>query len=284
MKLSYYPGCSLKTSSRFYEESIKKVFSRYGIELEEIDDWSCCGASAAHTVDEGLARLLPARNIAIAERRDNPVFAPCSACYIRTREANEMIRDNGAFAAAVNEAIAPLACEGILEVKNIIEVFEEYAGVEAIAASVKRSLSGLKVAPYYGCVLTRTVRMTPSDDSENPTGMDDLLSALGARVLQWPYKMECCGAAKTVTDKDVTRRLSEKIMTMAVRLGADAVVTPCPLCQMNLDLLPLLGSAGPVVPVLFLTEVFELALFGAIAAKGPHIIGVEGALNKVRGA
>ena len=281
MRLSYYPGCSLKTSSRFYEASIRKVFSHYGIELEEVDDWSCCGASAAHTIDEHLAHLLSARNLALAEARDYPLFAPCSACYIRSRMTNEKVRDDADFQTEVNKALAPLVCEGTLEVKNIIEVLEEYVGVEAMAKNNRHDLSGLKAVPYYGCVLTRTMRITPYDDKENPESMDVLIEALGMKVVAWPYKMECCGAGKTLTDKDVTRRLSEKIMDMAITLGADVIVTPCPLCQMNLDLLPLIGRTAASLPVLFLPEVFELALFGSLTGTGSHIIPADGVLKKI---
>jgi heterodisulfide reductase subunit B len=282
MKLSYYPGCSLKTSSRFYETSIKKAFTFYGIELEEVDDWSCCGASAAHTVDEKLAHLLAARNLALAEKRDQAFFAPCSACYIRSRMTNEKIRDDADFQTEVNEAIGPLKCEGTLEVKNIIEVLDDYVGVETIGRTRKYDLSGLKVVPYYGCVLTRTMHMKPFDDKENPESMDSLLQALDIKVLPWPYKMDCCGAGKTLTDKDVTRRLSEKIMDRAITAGAHAIVTPCPLCQLNLDLLPLIGRDKPAIPVLFLSEVFELSLFGSMEGAAAHIIAAEGVTKDIR--
>ena len=284
MKLSYYPGCSLKTSSKFYEASIKKVFGSYGIELEEVDDWSCCGASAAHTLDERLAHLLPARNLALAEKRDQTFFAPCSACYIRSRMTNEKIREDADFQVEVNRAIAPLTCEGTLEVKNIIEVLDEYVGRESIARKKKYNLSSLKLVPYYGCVLTRTMRITPFDDKENPESMDRLLEALGIAVLPWPYKMECCGAGKTLTNKDVTRRLSEKIMDRALLAGADAIVTPCPLCQLNLDLLPLIGRAKLSLPVLFLSEIFELALFGKMDGAASHIIPADALVKKVKEA
>jgi heterodisulfide reductase subunit B len=128
------------------------------------------------------------------------------------------------------------------------------------------------------------MRVKPFDDRENPQSMDRLLEALGISVLSWPFKMECCGAAKTVTDKDMTIRLSERIMDRAVRTGADAIVTPCPLCQMNLDLLPSLGSEAQVVPVLFLSEVFELALYGEMVGLGSHLVAADGVVKKIKGA
>jgi heterodisulfide reductase subunit B2 len=279
--LTYYPGCSLKTSSKFYETSIKNVFSSYGIEIQELPDWSCCGASAAHTVDDRLAHALVARNLALAEKRDYHMFAPCSACYIRSKTTNERIRQDKAFREDINNVIFPLKCLGTGEVKNIIEVLHDHVGIELIARRLKYDLSALKVVPYYGCVLTRVMGMEPFDDKENPTSMDSLLWALGVELIDWPYKMECCGASKTLTNKDVTCALSGKIMDRAALLGADAVVTPCPLCQLNLDLLPYLGRIEKTLPILFLSEVFELALFGRLTGGNSHVIAIDEVVKKV---
>ncbi len=178
--------------------------------------------------------------------------------------------------------IAPLHCTGTIEVKNIIEVLRDHVGLERIAKDLPYDLSFIKIVPYYGCVLTRIPEVDVFDDVEDPTSMDDLLWTTGAKLVNWPYKMECCGASKTLTNKDVTARLSGKIMDMAISVGADVIVTPCPLCQMNLDLLPYLGRTENNLPVLFLTEVYELALFGKLAGSSSHIIPVDGLLKKAR--
>jgi heterodisulfide reductase subunit B len=280
--LTYYPGCSMKTSSKFYETSLKEIFSFYGIGLKELDNWSCCGASAAPTIDEKIAYALVARNLSLAEREERHLFAPCSACYNRSKVVNEKLRKDKALRDEINEAIHPLKCLGTTEVKNIIEIFHEYIGIERIARSMAYDLSDLKVVPYYGCVLTRIMKMDAFDDKENPTSMDKLLWAAGVEVAGWPFKMECCGASKTLTNKEATLRLSGKIMDMAVTVGADAIVTPCPLCQLNLDLLPYLGRAEKNLPVLFLTEVYELALFGKLTGSSSHIIPTDGLLHKVK--
>lgn len=280
--LTYYPGCSLKTSSKFYDASIKEVFSFYGIELKELDDWSCCGASAAHTVDETLAHGLVARNLGMAEKEGAHFFAPCSACYNRSKITNERLREDRDLRDEINEVIAPLKCLGTIEVKNIIEVLRDYVGLERIAKGLVYDLSGIKVVPYYGCVLTRMMRVKPFDDREDPRSMDMLLWAAGMELVTWPFKMECCGASKTLTNKDMTFRLSSRIMDTAQALGADAVVTPCPLCQMNLDLLPYLGRESGNLPVLFLSEVFELSLFGKLCCRGSHIIPVDSVVEKVK--
>jgi heterodisulfide reductase subunit B len=271
----------METSSKVYDASLRKVFSFYGIELKELDDWSCCGASAAHTIDETLAYALPARNIALAEKDGNHFFAPCSACYNRAKITNDKIRKDTVLRAEINSIIAPLTCRGTIEVKNIIEVLRDHVGLERIAKSIVYDISSIKVAPYYGCVLTRIPKVEVFDDVENPTSMDDLLWVTGMDLVSWPYKMECCGASKTLTNKDVTARLSGKIMDMAISVGADVIVTPCPLCQMNLDLLPHLGRAEKNLPVLFLTEIYELALFGKLGGSSSHIIPVDALLKKV---
>lgn len=279
--LTYYPGCSLKASSKCYETSIKRVLSFFGVGIKELEDWSCCGASAAHTVDELLAHVLAARNIAMAEADGNHLFAPCSACYNRSKITNEMILKDSDLKDKINKRIYPLRCLGTIEIKNIIEVFSEYVGAEKIARELSYELSSISIVPYYGCMLTRIPRMDVFDDSEDPVSMDTLIWAAGMRVLKWPYKMECCGASKTITDKRMTLALSNKIMDMACAIGADAVVTPCPLCQMNLDLLLHIGRKDKSIPVLFLSEVFELAIDGNIAGGGSHIIPVDGVLKKV---
>jgi heterodisulfide reductase subunit B len=280
--LTYYPGCSLKTSSRFYEESFKAIFSFFGIEFKELEDWSCCGASAAHTIDELLGYALAARNHALAELDGLHLFAPCSACYNRSMITNTRIREDKELREEINNALYPLQCTGSAEVKNIIEVLHDHAGIEVVAQRTAYDLSSIRVVPYYGCVLTRIMKMEAFDDKEDPTSMDSLIWSAGAELVSWPYKMECCGASKTLTDKDMTLKLSTRIMEMALSLGADAIVTPCPLCQLNLDLLPYLGREGKSVPVLFLTELLELAFFGALKGTGSHIIPVDEVVNKVK--
>ncbi|MCX8022440.1 MAG: CoB--CoM heterodisulfide reductase iron-sulfur subunit B family protein [Syntrophorhabdaceae bacterium] len=281
MILTYYPGCSLKTSSKFYDASIKRVFSSYGVQMDELDDWSCCGASAAHTIDDKLAHALVARNLSIAEKKGNPLFAPCSACYNRAKTTNETLRIDRSLREEINGVISPLNCLGTVEVLNIIEIFKDFIGLERLTEKLRYDLSSLKVVPYYGCVLTRITKFMPFDDREDPKSMDMVLWISGVETIKWPYKMECCGASKTLTDKDLTFELSSRIMDMAFTLGADAIVTPCPLCQLNLDILPSLGKKERVLPILFLSEVFELAIFGNLSGTSSHMIPVDGVTGKI---
>ncbi|MBP7526285.1 MAG: CoB--CoM heterodisulfide reductase iron-sulfur subunit B family protein [Syntrophorhabdaceae bacterium] len=273
--LSYYPGCSLASSSSFYDRSLRKVLAYYGVALNELDDWSCCGAAAAPTIHQDLTDVLAARNIALAEREGLHLLAPCSACYARSKAASLKIAGDRATRDMVNQALAPLSCTGSVEVKNVIEVFLQYVGVERIAASAAHKLGPIRAVSYYGCLLTRIMGVPSSDDTEDPTGMDVILDALGAVVVPWQYKTECCGAGSTITNSERTAELSGRIMTMAVRAGANAIVTTCPLCQLNLDLVIHLKKNAATLPVFFLTEIFELALFGAVEGGGRHLIPAD---------
>jgi len=272
--LSYYPGCSLTSSAAFYDRSLRKVLSFYGVALRDLDDWSCCGAAAAPAMNTELADVLGARNIAIAEKAGLHLLAPCSACYARTRASVLKIAEQKATRDLVNDLLGPVSLSGSIEVKNVIEVFLEYVGIERTAASVAYDIGSIRAVPYYGCLLTRIMGVPSSDDIEDPSGMDVLLDALGATVVPWQFKTECCGAGSTVTASDRTAQLSGRIMAMALRAGANAIVTTCPLCQLNLDLTLHLRADLGRIPVLFLTEVFELALFGSAAGVRHHLISM----------
>ncbi len=273
--LSYYPGCSLGSSSDFYDASLKKVLDIYGVRLKELSDWSCCGASAAPAVSEELAITLSARNIAVAEESGLHLVAPCSACYARTKAAALRIAGDTETRHRVNRALFPLSCKGKIEVRNIIEVFLEYIGIERIAGSVEHDLASIRAVAYYGCLLTRIAGILPSDDVEDPTGMDTILKALGVTVIPWQYKTECCGASATITKGERTAELSGRLIRAAVHAGAKAIITTCPLCQLNLDLMVFLGKDVEPVPVLFLPEVFELALLGETPGAARHIVNIK---------
>jgi heterodisulfide reductase subunit B len=272
---SYYPGCSLASSSDFYDISLKKVMDFYGVKLNELNDWSCCGASAASTVNENLSLALSARNIALAEGSGLHLVAPCSACYARTKAAARKMAADTETRRMVNDVLSPLSCRGNIEVKNIIEVFLEYIGIERIADSVSHDLASIRAVAYYGCLLTRIMGISPSDDIEDPTGMDIILKALGTTVIPWQYKTECCGASTTITNGKRTAELSGRLIKAAVRAGAKAIVTTCPLCQLNLDLMEYLDKDVQPIPVLFLPEIFELAIFGKTSGGARHIVNIK---------
>ena len=196
MKYSYFPGCSLKGLGRAYEESLLPVLKHLGVELEELEDWNCCGATAYMAVDEGKACVLAARNLALAQKSGlAEMLAPCAACYLVLNKAQHYLHDYPAMKATVDHALgtAGLKFTGELPVRHPLDVLLNDVGLEAVKQKVRRPLSGLKVAPYYGCQMVRPY--ATFDDQYNPTTMDRLLEALGASVVRYPLKTKCCGAA-----------------------------------------------------------------------------------------
>ena len=282
--LTYYPGCSLKTGSKFYETSIRKVFYNYGIELKELHDWSCCGASAAHTVDEEAAHVLVARNLAIAEKEELNFFAPCSACYSRSKITNETIRTDAALQDEMNSAIAPLECTGSIEVKNIVEVLDDHVGVSAIAAKRKFDLSGLE-----GRALLR-VRPYAAHAGEAVRRQGRPARAWTGCSLRWA-RTSCGGlsrwSAAARQDADGQEYDGPPLGAdngQGDQAGADAIVTPCPLCQMNLDLLPALGSTKPASLPCSCRRYSSLPFTGAWSGMASHFVAADRVLKKIKEA
>lgn len=233
---AYYPGCSGQGTSMEYERSTRALCTALGIQLEEIPDWSCCGSTPAHAFDHTLSAALSGRNLGLAAKEGHGcVLTPCPSCLTNLKTAGQHIKGSENFRTRVNSLLdEPLAA--LPETKSVLQILFEDIGPEAIAQKTVRPLKGLKVVTYYGCILTRPPGLMDFDSEENPISMDRLMEAAGATVLPFPLKTECCGASHGVARKDLVMRLSGKLLDMAARLGADAVVTACPLCQMNLDL------------------------------------------------
>lgn len=236
MKYSYFPGCSLRGLGRAYEESLLPVMRHLGVELQELDDWNCCGATAYMSVDEEEACILAARNLALAERNGRlDLLTPCSACYLVLNKTQHNMEDFPAVRAGVDRALASvgLQCSGKTKVRHPLDVLFHDVSVEAIRQKVTRPLTGLKVAPYYGCQVVRPY--ATFDQAWNPVTMDRILEALGAEVLPFPLKTKCCGGSLTGTVPQAGLRLSYILLKEAVRRGADVIATICPLCQFNMD-------------------------------------------------
>lgn len=264
MKYFYYPGCSLEGSAVEYDVSTRALMAALGAELVEIEDWTCCGASAADAASPLLALALPARNIALAERSGvrADILAPCSACYLNLRKASDrMARDPDALAGvnAVLE-VEGLHAENRLRVRHLLDVLARDVGGDGVAPLVKRPLTGIKVAPYYGCQALRPFR--DFDDPERPRSMDPLIEALGAEVHDWSVGARCCGAGLMTTKKPLALELAGQILDAA--RGADCIVTACPMCQMNLDCYQkkISGLRGRDlgISVLYLPQLMGLAL------------------------
>ena len=236
MKYAYFPGCSLKGTGKAYEESLLPVLKHLGIELQEIPDWNCCGATAYMAVDEGKACALAARNLAIAEKTGlKEMLAPCSACYLVLNKTQHYMREYPHMRGVVDRALnaAGLKCSSDMPVRHPLDVLLNDVGVEAIKQKVKRPLKGLNVAPYYGCQIVRPY--ATFDDQLNPTTMDRLLEALGATVVYFPLKTRCCGGSLTGTLPEPGLLCSYILLKEAKKRGADCLATVCPLCLFNLD-------------------------------------------------
>jgi heterodisulfide reductase subunit B len=236
VKYSYFPGCSLKGLGRAYEESLLPVMKHLGVELQELDDWNCCGATAYMSVDEAKAGVLAARNLAIAEKNGpHDLLTPCSACYLVLNKTKHNVDDFPDIRDTVHRALrsANLTYTGATKVRHPLDVLVHDIGLDVIKEKVVRPLKGLKVAPYYGCQVVRPY--STFDDAWNPTTMDRLLATLGAEVVHYPLKTKCCGGSLTGTVPEAGLRLTYILLKEAVRRGADVIATICPLCQFNLD-------------------------------------------------
>ena len=255
MKYAYYPGCSVETSARMYEASLRRVLQRLDVELEELEDWNCCGASSAHSMEPAVAAGLAARNLGLAEKTGLDVVTPCASCFFRLRAAEHSMRDPE-MREHVNGAL-PVPYEGRVKILNLVEVL--LRALEAIREppAVRRRLPGFRPVCYYGCLFVRAHGDLAYDDPEYPTAMERILRFAGIEALDWGGKIDCCGAASAVTAPETARRLQGRILDDARGRGATAVVTACPMCQINLDM----GQQGDErpLPVFFLTQVLGLA-------------------------
>jgi len=234
MKYAYFPGCSLHSTAKEFDMSARAVCRELGIELEEIPDWNCCGATSAHSLNRDLSIALPLRNLAKAEEMGLDVIAPCAACFNRMKSADGIAKDHPEMLTEIAEK-SGINYRGTINVISLLEAIT-LLGEEAIKSHVKRELSELKVACYYGCLLLRPPDITRFDDPENPKSLDNLVTALGAEAVNWPYKTECCGASLSLSKVEVVEKLTHDILSMAKRAGANCVAAACPLCQGNLDL------------------------------------------------
>lgn len=262
MKYSYYPGCSLHSVAAEYEQTTKQVCECLDIQLEELQGWTCCGASSAHSTSHLMGVALPAHNLALAEAQGADLLAPCAACFQRMAAAKHDIDQDQSLKTKVEKVLGKELTNTIKPV-SILDVFNE-AGLEAIASRVKKPLAGLKVASYYGCYLVKPSRYVQVDDAENPQSMDNIMEALGAEAIQWPFKTECCGNSLVFTNADIVLKLAKDILQMAVDSGANCIVTPCPLCQPNLDMrqaeVNKKYGTNFDIPVFYITELMAMAM------------------------
>ena len=257
MEFSYYPGCSLHATGLEYDLSTRAVFGALGLTLVEIKDWVCCGASSAHASSPDLAVNLPAINVALAQAANHgDLLAPCAACYNRSKAADHALRHDPARRREI-ESVLGFQYTGAVRVKNPLEVVVDDIGLDTVRSKVRRPLAGLKVVSYYGCLLVRPPAVIHFDTPEHPVVMNHILRALGADVQEWSYAADCCGGSGALPRADIGRRLVTRLAGAAREAGAAALVTACPLCQMNLEMRQ---TQTPALPVFYFTELMGLAL------------------------
>lgn len=260
--IGYYPGCSLHGTSREYNASTIAVFKKLGVKLEEPKDWSCCGSTPAHSTDHYASILHPVKNVvAMQQKGFRRITTPCPSCFLRLRSGvnesgKEGIKDK--LLQDINELPLPE-----VKIDHLLTTVVEQIGLKGVAQKVIRPLQGMKVACYYGCIITRPPKITKVPDYEYPMQMDNLMKSLGADPLPWSYKTRCCGASLAVSQLPIALKLTRKILQNAKDVGADAVVVACPLCQVNLDArqkqLTEEGREAFHLPIIYFTQLMGLA-------------------------
>ncbi len=282
MKYAYFPGCSLEVNSAAYDVSARKVAELLGIELVELDDWNCCGATEYFSQNELVACSVVARNLALVDSGIDQLVAPCAACYLNLKKTDHLMVEDPKMNARINKALAAGGLSyqaGRVHVRHLLEILYADVGEAAIRDRVVRPLTGLRVAPYYGCQVVRP--LDGFDDTEHPVKMDELLTWVGAEVVDYPLKTHCCGGHMTQISEAQAFELIRRLLASAVDRRADLVLCMCPMCQLNLD-----AYQGRVashfrttfnMPIVFFTQVLGLA-FGLEAKElgfGKEIVRAE---------
>ncbi len=263
MKIPYYPGCTLNTVAKNFDESAKSSAASIGFEMEELSQWNCCGATFPLTPDNVMGLTAPAKVLSRARKEGDTLTTLCSVCYNVLKRTNKVIRDNKEKRSVINGFIEE-DYDGSLNVVHFIEVLRDRVGFAKVKEAVKKPLAGIKAGAYYGCMLLRPFEDMGIDNAEKPTVFEDLLKALGAEPVDFPNKIECCGAHLSMNNEKIVEKLSGNVMTSAVGSGAELIVTSCPLCQYNLEKSQAkVASDTPgyrPVPVAYFTQVLGLAL------------------------
>lgn len=250
--VAYYPGCSLSSTAPEFDRSTRAVCEALDIAIIEPEGWACCGGSVAHRADPAAAVDLPTENLSLIERSGfSEVTMPCAGCFSRHRFAQADGRGNGS---------AGRSGEPAVRVRSLLETILDHAGTDLVAARVQRPLTDLGVVCYYGCLLSRPPAVTGAEAPEDPTEMDRILAALGARVVDWSYKTSCCGAIHSLVRKEIVLTLGRRLIEHARAAGADAIAVACPLCHANLDARQAQMDVDRPMPVLFFTQLMAVAL------------------------
>ncbi len=264
-RYTYFPGCSSSEGTAVaYGESTQAITGALGMELIELEDWNCCGATPYYSTNELESLCMVARNLALADKTGLGLVTPCSACYTILNRANSQFRQYPEVKAKVDDCLAAagLVYKGTVAVRHLFEVIYNDIGPEAIKSKVKKPLTGMKVAPYYGCQLVRPE--SSFDNQENPQSMERLIASLGAEPVSFPLKARCCGGALVISEPDLTTGLIHKLLESAAESGAECIATVCPLCFTILDAYQAMANkkfkTNYHLPVFFFTQLIGLAL------------------------
>ncbi len=265
MKYSYYPGCSLQATGIAYDKSLRAVFSKLQCELNELDDWNCCGATAYMSVKETVALTISARNLALAEKKGDDLVAPCSGCFAVLNKTRKFMEELPELRQNVSTALREggLDCRFSVPVRHPLEVIINDVGIERVVKASKYSIEDFKPACYYGCQIVRPDQAV-LEDTEFPMSLDALFEALGAHPVDYPPKVRCCGGMLAATYEDAAIKLCHELLEWAESSGANCIAVTCPLCQANLDTMTervnsTMGTRYHF-PVLFFTQILGLAL------------------------
>ncbi len=261
---TYYPGCSVGATSVWYDRSIRATAKALGVELHELEDWNCCGATAYMSVRELMSFCISARNLALAEPLGLDVITPCSACFTALHKTNTYMKEDPGVRDKVAQALAAagLAYNGTVKVRHVLDPFVNDVGLDVISEHVKRPLGGMKVAAYYGCQIVRPD--TGLDSVDYPVILDQLLASLGAEPVEFPMKARCCGASLIISSEEAAKDMMAQVFKCAKDGGAEAIATVCPMCHINLETQMKRISAeydlDIDIPVLFFTQLMGVAL------------------------
>jgi heterodisulfide reductase subunit B len=292
MKYAYYPGCSLEKNAAAYHNSTLAISAPLGLELEEIEDWNCCGATEYFAINRLAAYSLVARNLALAEKQCGKLdlVAPCSACFLNLSKVDAQLQEDPSLADKVNRSLAEANLHyksGSVKPRHLLQVIMDDIGLDAIKAQVTKPLQGLRIAPYYGCMIVRPGYLGKVDNTEYPMSLDRMMSAIGATVVDFPLKSACCGGHMTQLNQDIALDMIRILLQNAVDNQADVIVTTCPMCQLNLD-----AYQGDVnrhfktkfnLPVLYFTQLLGLA-YGMDAKTlgiGKELVDARQVLTKI---
>ena len=262
MSIGFYPGCSLDGTSREYNESVRALAKALGIELVELKDWNCCGATAAHSMNKQLSLSLPTRILALAEQQGlNEVVVPCASCYNRLCVTQHELAQNDSLKEEI-ATIVGLPYSGTVKILNVLQFIDQFV-IGLLPEKITQPFAH-QVACYYGCLLVRPHKILKFDRLEDPQSMDKIMSQIGATPLDWAFKTECCGAGLSVSRTDLVGKLSGKILKDASDRGAEAIIVACPMCHSNLDMrraaINRTLEKSVDIPVLYITQAIGLAL------------------------